>query len=174
MRTNYGEKALKSLLNVSLKEGRWTFLAFQRTKVAPFGKLGACGMWPSDPQTDIQCDFGFDEDVPFLKRKGVNWNVLGHHNKLPIKNWDEILRHAHDNTARGFMERKRLLVSVETKIKHIASTYNIAFVVVNEVTGVLDNTSGHGNTFTSGWEVKASLGEAWEQIISNKMFILKQ
>ncbi|XP_021750445.1 DNA repair protein XRCC3 homolog [Chenopodium quinoa] len=83
-----------------------------------------------------------------------------------------LFRHEHDNTCKRFSERNRMLLVVGKKMKDIAKTYNIAFVVVNEVTDVFTpNVSG---TFTSGREIKPALGPKWETIISNRMFISYQ
>ncbi|XP_021737175.1 DNA repair protein XRCC3 homolog [Chenopodium quinoa] len=87
-----------------------------------------------------------------------------------------LFRHEHDNTYYGFMERKRMLQAVARKIKEIASKYNLVFIVVNEAIDVFDNNGSREalSTYSSGGEIKASLGSSWESLIRNKMFISHQ
>ncbi|XP_021728314.1 DNA repair protein XRCC3 homolog [Chenopodium quinoa] len=76
-----------------------------------------------------------------------------------------LFRDDHDNTSKGYYEWHRMLVAVARKMKQIAESYNIALIVVNEVTDVFDAPFRSGSsslqTYTSGREVKPSLGTAW-------------
>ena len=42
-----------------------------------------------------------------------------------------LFRVEHDNTSTGFLQRHRMLVTGARKMKHIAASYSIAFIVVN-------------------------------------------
>ncbi|XP_021754945.1 DNA repair protein XRCC3 homolog [Chenopodium quinoa] len=88
-----------------------------------------------------------------------------------------LFRHDRDNTSKGFMEQKKTLVAAVKKMKEITTSYNVAFVTmkVTDVFDTSDSVDGSAvQTFTSGREVKASLGMVWESLMPNKFFISKQ
>ncbi|XP_021837110.1 DNA repair protein XRCC3 homolog [Spinacia oleracea] len=80
-----------------------------------------------------------------------------------------------ENTAVGLESRTQLLRAIGYGLKSIASKYNLAVLVVNNVVDVFPSDSDSSTHFmmSSGRKVRPALGNVWTRDIGTRLFLSK-
>ncbi|XP_056691791.1 DNA repair protein XRCC3 homolog [Spinacia oleracea] len=80
-----------------------------------------------------------------------------------------------ENTVEGLDSRTQLLRAIGYGLHSIASTYNVAVIVVNNVVDVFpsDRDSSTNFMMSSGRKVRPALGKGWTRNIATRLFLSK-
>ncbi|XP_021855636.2 DNA repair protein XRCC3 homolog [Spinacia oleracea] len=110
--------------------------------------------------------------VKFIKQ---SHNTCRHVRLVVIDSIASICTSHFENTAQGLESRTQLLRAIGYGLKSIASQYNVAVLVVNNVIDVfpIDSDSSTHFMMSSGRKVRPALGNGWTRNIGTRLFLSK-